>query len=285
MWYIWIMSSAAACPSFREILERPEPEIDLAAAALAIAREEYPGLDPGAFLARLDEAAALAMPGIRAACGNPFAIIDALNRCLYDELGFRGNEENYFDPRNSYLNEVLDRKRGIPITLSIVTMEVARRVGFALEGVGFPGHFIVRHVAGDREILIDPFHRGEILLLEDCKRLLRRSYGSRMAIEPRFFEAVGVKAILGRLLTNLKYIYMRDSDYPRALRVIEQLIALLPDEPRHRRDRGVVQLRLGRYSLAVDDLERYLRAAPKAKDAAEVRKQIVSIHRLTAMLS
>ena len=279
------MSPAAACPSFREILERPEPEIDLASAALAIAREEYPGLDADAFLARLDEAAALAMPGIRAASGNPFAIIDALNRCLYDELGFRGNEENYFDPRNSYLNEVLDRKRGIPITLSIVTMEVARRVGFALEGVGFPGHFIVRHVAGDREILIDPFHRGEILLLEDCKRLLRRSYGARMAIEPRFFEAVGVKAILGRLLTNLKYIYMRDSDYPRALRVIEQLIALLPDEPRHRRDRGVVQLRLGRYSLAVDDLEWYLRAAPKAKDAAEVRKQIVSIHRLTAMLS
>jgi regulator of sirC expression with transglutaminase-like and TPR domain len=270
---------------FLDIVARPDQEIDLAAGALLIARDEYPGLDVAAYLARLDSMAREARPAIAAAGDNPFAVIDALNTYLFAVQGFHGNREMYFDPRNSYLNDVLDLRRGIPITLSVIYMEIGSRLGFPLEGVGFPGHFMVRHAAAGREILIDPFHGGEILLTEDCRARLAESCGDGMALEPRFFQTSGHRAILTRMLANLKHVYLQAQEFGRALRVIHRLAALAPQDPHHLRDRGLAHAGLGHHARAADDFEMYLQRSPDAADAAAIRRHIKSLRRLTAMLN
>lgn len=275
----------ARCDDFLEIIARPDRKIDLTGAALLIARDEYPGLDVDAYRSRLDRLAQEASPRIAAALGNPFAAIDALNSYLFREQGFRGNHEEYFDPRNSYLNDVLDRRRGIPITLSVLYMEVAARAGLPLEGVGFPGHFLVRHASGGREILIDPFHSGEILLQEDCRERLAVVYGEEVPLEPRFFETAGPRAILARILQNLKHVYHQARDYTRSLRIIERLLDMDPDDPHHLRDRAQARAGLSQYAGAVADLERYLGLATEAPDARQVREQIKSLRRRAATLN
>ncbi len=279
------MIASIARRAFLECIARPEREMDLPTAALLIAQEEYPDLELGLYKARLDRLAEDARARLPGPLDNPFAVIDALNGYLFEDLGFRGNSEEYFDPRNSYLNEVLDRRRGIPVTLSIIYMEVARKVGFSVEGVGFPGHFIVRHVEGHRQILIDPFHGGQILLPDDCRRRLRRSYGADVNLETRFFDRVSKRQILARILINLKNIHMNRGDHGRALAAIERLLALTPGEPHHIRDRGLVHVRLGHFTPALVDLERYLRLAPDAGDAGKIRSRIKTIHHLSAMLN
>src|SRR4029453_5021658 len=144
------------------------------------------------------------LPRLKGIDGNPFAVIDALNTCLFVEEGFRGDTEEYFDPRNSFLNEVLDRKRGIPITLSVIYMEVAARLGYSMRGVGFPGHFIGRHATEGRDILIDPFHQGEILMPEDCRGRLKAVFGTEVPFNTRYLDSVGKRQILTRMLENLK---------------------------------------------------------------------------------
>jgi len=270
---------------FLQLVSRPEREIDLAVGALLIAKEEYPEIDPSRYLAMLDDLAARARNAVGRAGSNPFAIIDALNRFLFDELGFRGNTEDYFDPRNSYLNEVLDRRRGIPITLSLVYMEIGRRVGFPLQGVGFPGHFLVRHSDAGREILIDPFHAGEILVPEDCRRRLEEVVGRDVPLEARFLKGVGTRQILIRMLNNLKQIHIERDDDERALAVIDRLLALEPDDLENLRDRGTAHLRLSHFGRASQDLEAYLRLAPDARDTPTVLEQLKALRRLTAMLN
>ncbi len=270
---------------FLQLLTRPEAEIDLALGALLIAKEEYPDIDTGLYLARLDALAARAHGAVERAGGNPFAVIDALNVFLFEEQGFRGNMENYFDPRNSYLNEVLDRRRGIPITLSLVYLEVGRRLGLSLEGVGFPGHFLVRHTGNDREILIDPFHEGEILVPDDCRRRLEEVVGRSIPLEPRFLEGVGTRQILIRMLNNLKRIHIEREDDERALSVIDRLLVLDPEDPENLRDRGTAHLRLSHFGSASQDLEAYLRLAPEARDTPSVLAQLKALRRLTAMLN
>ncbi len=275
----------SARQQFLNLIDLPDGAIDLGRAALVIAKEEYPDLEVAAYLSRLDGMAEALRPRLERARDNPFAAIEAINEQMFGALGFRGNDDQYFDPRNSFLNDVLDRKLGIPITLSLVYMEVARRVGFPLQGVAFPGHFLVRHARQGRDILIDPYHGGEILFAEDCRRRLRESYGTDLPLDQRFFRRATTKQILTRMLNNLRGIYLASGDFDRALGVLDRLMVLTPEDAGVRRDRGVAQLKLRRFGAAEAELKAYLAMAPEARDGEEVRRQIRQIWKVTAQMN
>jgi len=267
---------------FQALLE--EPVLRLDEAALAIAAEEYPALDAPACLARLD---ALAEQVRQRTVGarRISSTVKALREVLFEEEGFKGNEKSYYDPRNSYLNEVLDRRLGIPISLSLLFMEVARRVGLPLEGVGFPGHFLVklRPELGP-EIFIDPYNGGELLTPEECvARFKNVSHGREF--DERFLHAVTPRQILGRMLHNLKRIYVEQGDDVRAFWVIDRLLLLHPDAMDEVRDRGLVEARLGLKPAAARDLEAYLAHAPGAADVGDVRELLASIRAHPALLN
>jgi regulator of sirC expression with transglutaminase-like and TPR domain len=203
---------------------------------------------------------------------------------LFEGHGFRGNRENYFDPRNSFLNEVLDRKTGIPISLSVLYMEVAQRIGLLLEGVGFPGHFLVRCLGDDKEIVLDPFNRGEIRSRESLEKMLYRLYGREMPLDPSFLRPITNKQILRRMLNNLRMIYLRENDFVKVLPVMEQLVILDPTSAEDIRDRGAVYLKLECFKQALEDFQTYLRLASLADDASEVRRQIGSLSKQVAQI-
>ncbi len=252
--------------------------VPLDEAALAIAAEEYPGLDAGAYLARLDALAervrAVAGPSFRAASG-----LRALRQVLAEEEGLRGNEGDYFDPRNSFLNEVLDRRLGIPISLSVVWMEVARRAGLQLHGVGVPGHFLAKYVSGSgAEVFVDAFRGGEMLSADECAARFRARNGGR-ELERRWLEAVGARQILVRMLHNLRRIYGERKDDVRAYWVLDRILLLSPAHLGALRDRGLAAARLGGAAAARRDLESYLARSPDASDADEVRGVISGLGR------
>jgi regulator of sirC expression with transglutaminase-like and TPR domain len=253
---------------FREMVARPDADIDLAEASLLIAGEEYPDLEPGRYLARLDEmAAALRGQAREARAGEAAA---ALNRLLFEQEGFHGNTEDYYDPRNSFLNDVLDRRTGIPISLCTVYMEVGRRAGLSVEGVSLPGHFVVRLSSPAAPVLVDPFHGGAVLSLEDCQRRLDRIYSGRLRLAPAMLAACGRKAILSRMLRNLKGIYVKAGDYVRALRAVEMLRSLDPQSVDELRDRGVLYAALDCFAAAAADLEAYLALRPQCAEAPQL---------------
>jgi regulator of sirC expression with transglutaminase-like and TPR domain len=255
---------------FASLIARPV--IPLAEAALAIAGEEYRGLDIGAHLRTIDglgsRVAARLLPPPRPA----LQVLAALKSVLFEEERFRGNEAEYYDPRNSFLNEVLGRKLGIPITLCLLYIEVAGRAGLPLQGVGFPGHFLVRCPAGEgmaEDLFVDPFNGGDLLTGEECVARFRALLHGR-EFDPKFLEPVTPVQILSRMLHNLKKIYVEAGDDVRALWVIDRLILLSPGNLEERRDRGLVSARLGGTASAVKDLSDYLAASPQAADAEEV---------------
>lgn len=254
------------------------PEIPLAEAALAVAAEEYPRLDVARYVRALDALGvrvATRLPGVR----SPLAILAAMKKVLFDEEGFRGNEADYYDPRNSFLNEVLDRKLGIPITLSILYIEVAARSGLALQGVGFPGHFLVKLPAGGGlpgDLFIDPFNGGDVLGADECTARFRAALHGR-EFDPKFLEAVAPPQILSRMLHNLKKIYVEKGDDVRALWVIDRLLLLSPGNLEERRDRGLLSARLGGLKAAAQDLQAYLDGSGQAPDAGEVRSLLDDI--------
>ncbi|MEI8190762.1 MAG: transglutaminase-like domain-containing protein, partial [candidate division NC10 bacterium] len=252
--------------AFAQLVQRPEAAIDLAQAALFIAKEEYPDLDVAVYLARLD---AMGEEVQRLADGSldPHRLIAALNEHLFRQLGFHGNPENYYDPRNSFLNEVLDRRTGIPITLSAVYLEVARRIGFPLHGVGMPGHFLVKYAGRDEEIVVDPFGGGGILSDADYQRMLDRITGRKLCFERGMLATLGTRQILARMLTNLKAIYFNNQEYAKALSIVERLVILQPQTASEIRDRGLLSCQLKRYADASADLDRYLRLVPEAEDS------------------
>jgi len=268
---------------FRLAVGRPEEEIDLGRAALAMARCDYPDLDLGAYLSRIDNLAAAATA--RLGTGpDVYRSIAALNYVLFHELGFHGNRENYFDPKNSYLNEVLERRIGIPISLSVLYMEVARRIGLTLYGVGFPGHFLVKHTGDSEEILIDPFNQGEIRSRESLETMLYRSYGGEIGFDAEFLEATPKKQILRRMLNNLKIIYLKQGNLIKGLSVVERLHVLDPTSAEDIRDRGFIYLQLECFKQAREDLESYLRLKPHAEDADGVREQVAVLTRQVAQI-
>jgi regulator of sirC expression with transglutaminase-like and TPR domain len=259
-----------------------DEEIDLSRAALAIAQYEYPALRPEPYLARLDEL------GKRARCftgeeNNPYRLIAAINYVLFKQEGFRGNRDDYYDPRNSFLNDVIERKTGIPITLSVLYLEVARRAGLKLHGVGFPGHFLVKYHEDDEEIVIDPFDKGEVRTLEDIHALLDGLYSGKVAFRPEFLAPVTNRQIVHRMLNNLKGIYLSEDNPLKALSAAERLVILEPSSAPEIRDRGRLYLKLECFQQAISDFEAYLRLAPDASDADEIREQVVELKKGAAL--
>ena len=267
-----------------DILARPDREVDLAEAALLVAAEEYRGLDVRGYLARLDEMGVALRQRLDDE-PRPERAIVALNHYLFQEQGFRGNTERYYDARNSYLNEVLDRRTGIPITLSTVFMEVARRAGLEVEGVGLPGHFVVRVHTTSRTLLIDPFHGGTLLSEQDCQDRLDRIFNGNVKLEPRMLRPCRRKDMLERMLRNLKAIYLRDQDRERALRVIDLLVRIQPGSAEDLRDRGILYAALDCYGLAARDLDSYLSLAPGAKDAQDLAARAAQLWHKAARLN
>ncbi len=274
----------AARERFTQLVSGPEGELDLAEAALLIAQEEHPELDVAAYLRRLDELAAAVRARLPEA-PEPTEIIHSLNIQLFGEEGLAGNESEYYDPRNSFLNEVLDRKRGIPITLSLIYLEVGRRLGLPLAGVGFPGHFLVKYSGADGELVLDPFAGGVTLSREELAQKLRRMYGDAnpfLAQIPQLLAPASKKEILLRMLHNLKGIYLQQNDFTRALAAIDRILLVTPDLAMEVRDRGAVHQRLGHLQAALQDFRRYLQMVPNAEDAETVR---TLISRMTAQLN
>ncbi len=246
---------------FYHEVNQSDDQIDLGRAALYIAQETYPHLDPDEYLAALDTMATEVeerLPNQR----YPMRVLQILNHYLYEDLGFRGNSDHYYDPRNSFLNQVMDRRMGIPLTLSLVYLEVARRIDFPMVGIGMPGHFLIRPEFESVGIFVDPFQQGEILFPEDCQDRLQQIYGSSVQLQDRFLEPVGPRAFLVRMLTNLKMIYLNQGDLVNALSMSERIMLVRPKHQMERRDRGLIYYQLGRWTEARQDLEDYLSNLP-----------------------
>lgn len=242
--------------------------LDVAEIALHLARDEYPQIDVDGYLAELEAMAREASRYIR---GTLTARVHGLCRYLCHDMGFRGNKKDYYDPLNSYLNQVLERRLGIPITLSAVALAVGCRVGLNLCGIGLPGHFIVKAVEGDEEVLFDPFHGGRILTVTDCENLVRQVTGKEYAITQQTLMGLPAALVVMRMLNNLKAIYLRQSDMPRAIRVLGRLRQLAPEDPEVQRDLGVCLVHAGQPGKAIDLLAGYLDVAADALDAEAIR--------------
>lgn len=251
-----------------------EPGEALAPAALAVAGVEYPALDGGPYLLRLERMAEAAAGRLQRHEGAPASTrIAALNAYLYEELGFSGNREHYDDPRNSFLNEVLDRRLGIPISLAVVYLEIGRGAGLRLEGVNFPGHFLVRSPAGPGEmedLIVDPFHAGAILSEVDCRHLLRQHLGEEAAFDHGLLATATRQHIVVRMLVNLKRLYVRMRSFPQARAIADLLLAVDPSALAELRDRGLLAYHMEDFAAALKDLEAYLRLMPRG-EAADVQ--------------
>jgi regulator of sirC expression with transglutaminase-like and TPR domain len=210
---------------------------------------------------------------------------EQLTRFLFGEEGFQGNHDDYYDPRNSYLNDVLQRRTGIPIALGVVLLEVGRRLGLPLEGVGFPGNFLVRVRDGRQDRLLDPFRGGRALDREECQLLLERALGPRVALEGRFLAPLGARGILARMLRNLKVIFLSQSDAGHAGTVLDALLLLEPASWADRRDRGKLRHTQGDLLGAAADLEAYVLQRGKAEDIDEVRGLLQQVRRRQAMVN
>lgn len=268
---------------FAEIVAREDDEINLAEAALLVAAEEYSRLDVNLYLWKIDSFGDIAREHA-AESSNPIDFITALNTTLFEQLGFSGNRESYYDPRNSYLNEVIDRRTGIPITVTVVYIEVARRIGFPVKGVGLPFHFIAKHEADDGDVFIDPFNGGRVLGAAECGALINQMSGGEVELRPEHLDAVTNKQILTRMLSNLLGIYSA-ADRQRALTTIDRILLISPHSTPHIRDRGLLLAATGDRSKAIAELERYLELAPQAADAEAIREQITSIRQSQARLN
>jgi regulator of sirC expression with transglutaminase-like and TPR domain len=254
-------------------LSRSDAEMDLARATLLVAKEEYPQLSVDLYLARLDQVA----EEVKDRLANETAQLIVLGEVidtLYTRRKLAGNREAYYDPRNSFLNDVLDRGVGIPLTLGIVVLEVGWRLGLPLEGVKFPGHFIVRYTGSEVRLLIDPFDGGRIRFEDDAQQLLDQGYGGMASMQEAFLRPSTKREMLVRLLTNLKGIYTKIGDDRRSLAVVERLLMIMPTAPLESRSRGMLLAKLGRHEEAAHQLEAYLRVSPAAGDTHNVQKLV-----------
>lgn len=249
---------------FAAMANQPEEAVDLAAGALMIAERGDPGMDPVAALAQLEALAHAARPHVEDA-GDAQTRAGALNRFFFEVEGFSGNAADYYDRRNSFLHQVLARRTGIPITLAVLYMEVGRRVGLRVEGINFPGHFLVKLVEPGVEVLIDPF-TGTIVPPESCAERLRQLAGEDAAFDPAMLQQAPKTQILRRMLTNLKLIAVQEEHFDEALGWTDLAVALT-DDPGELRDRGLLHFRLERFVEAAADLERFVALLP-ADDAA-----------------
>jgi regulator of sirC expression with transglutaminase-like and TPR domain len=274
----------ASLERFAELVTREQ--FSLAEACLLLAQDEYPAVDVAGGIARLD-AIASTVRGRLGADAAPEQKVAALNNHLYAELGFAGNQDAYYDPRNSYLNEVLERRTGIPITLSIVYLEVGRRLGLAVQGVSFPGHFLVRLRLARGTLVLDAFTAGEPCSESELRtrlgRVLPAAEAGRADLE-RYLEPASPREIVARVLRNLKGIYLKAGKLEQALAVMQRMLLVVPESAEELRDRGLVYAGLECFRPAVADLQNYLRRRPEAADATEMHAKVVELRAAAARL-
>jgi regulator of sirC expression with transglutaminase-like and TPR domain len=270
---------------FAEIVSRDQ--FDLAKASLMLAQDIYPYVDIPAYLGRLDDIAGAIKKRV---AGDAFAEqkVLALNYYLFNEMRFSGNVDDYYDPRNSYLNEVMERRIGIPITLSILYLEVGKRLGLNLKGVSFPGHFLVKLAVKRGQLVLDPFTGGEAQSEADLRQRLEQVLSSGKAKEAQldqYLEPATPRQIIARVLRNLKNIYTQTGKLEQALAVMHRMLLVMPESVEELRDRGLVYQQLECFRPALSDLQNYLRRRPQASDAAEIHAKIVELKQSAARLN
>jgi len=261
---------------FENEVRRPEEHVDLALCALLIAQAEYPQLAIERHLTQLDHLAEEVRDRLSDESA-PLVVFRETIDTLFRRRGFTGNRDAYYDPRNSFLSDVLDRKKGIPISLGVVLLEVGWRLGLPLEGVNFPSHFLVRYSGDAIRLLVDPFHGGEIRFEDEAQELLDRVYGGMVRVRPRFLQPATKRDILARMLGNLKSIYLNIQDHDRALGTVERILVIRPTAAVQIRDRGTLLARVGRTEEALEQLRWYLDHAPEAADADRIRDLVARI--------
>jgi regulator of sirC expression with transglutaminase-like and TPR domain len=268
------MRLSPASQRFYQEVQKADGRISLAMAALYIAQEDYWDMDPRHYIEKLDRMA----DSVRSRLPKnryPLKVIQVINQYLFEELKFSGNRQNYYDPDNSCLNCVLDRRLGIPISLSLVYLEITARLGFPMVGVGMPGHFLIRPAIDEMEVFVDPFHQGEILFLADCQERFYQQYGRNapnVQWQDDYVSAVPPKAFLVRMLLNLKTVYLALEAFERAIATLDKLLILMPQQPQQMRDRGLLHYELQQYEQAEQDLKGYLRSQPQAPDYLNIQK-------------
>lgn len=266
-------------------LSAEEPAgLPLDRAALEIATIEYPGLDPEPSLAVLDSLAS-ELEGRLTNLSDGQEFVAAANHLLFEELGFKGNEEHYYDPRNSCLNEVLARRLGIPITLSIIYMEIGRRLAKPIYGIGLPGHFLIEYSDASFSAYLDPYHGGRILSPGECLVLAAERSGLPFQLDSAVLRRVTKKQILARMLTNLLGIYIHGMAIERALKVLDLLITAWPDAAEQYKRRGLIHFQLHHYRAAKRDFETYVLMVPDAPDRGEVERHIEAMYRWLAAVN
>lgn len=281
--------------AFAALVTGEDAAIDLALAALLIACSEYPDLNIAQYMAHFDALAQqvrtlLSLPDAPMLADLPpetdlLAVITAINQVLFEHEHFQGNTQDYYNPSNSFLNQVLERRTGIPIALSLVYMEVGKRVGLHLDGIGLPFHFVVGCRLPQGRIYIDPYESGRVYSEHECRERVRQMLGSKGRLHAQWFEPVSHKQLLVRMLNNLKHIYLHVEDYARALAMCDRIILLVPRSPLERRDRGFIQLQLKYYMRALKDFNAYIELAPEAEDHEEIQKQIRAIRNVISMMN
>jgi len=271
----------ADSPEFQRLL-RHDPGVDLVRIALEIARDAYPGLDPAPYEARIDALAARARERC-AAVDKPRRVLGQINWVLFVEEGFQGNSGEYYDPRNSYLNEVLDRKTGIPISLAVLYWRLAERLGLGVAGVNLPAHFMLRVGRGDATVFVDPFHDGALLDRDGCRKQVSRMAGRPVTLTDDQLAPCPAAQVVMRMLRNLKAIYLRNHDYPSAAPVQRRLAALDPGNAAEQRDLGMLFLRLERPAEAIAPLQSFLDIHPADPAAGEVLGLLRAARRDVAM--
>jgi regulator of sirC expression with transglutaminase-like and TPR domain len=270
--------------TFQQLVTLPDAAIPLAEAALMIACEEYPQLELSPYIDELDHIAQSAQskrnPG-----DSPMETVHRINGVLFDAYGFRGNTDDYYDPRNSFFNDVLDRRIGIPITLSAVYIEVARRLDFRISGVGMPGHFLVKYSDRKEEFFIDAYNRGQILTQEDCRERLRAQYGDALEFHERLLGRATNRQILWRMLNNLKDIYVKSHTIDKCLSIVDMMLMVDSEDLVQFRDRGLLRMQMRQFAGAGRDLQHYLQHSPNAEDRQEIENHIKELKRIRAMMN
>ena len=270
----------------RQIVSGPDEDISLAEAALLIAGHGYPDLNVNAYLSRIEELA-YRLRLILDVGDSVSERISALNQFLFGDLGFAPNSDDYYDPRNSFLNEVLERRTGIPITLCVIYLELGRKIGLPLQGVSFPGHFLVKCAVPEGAVVLDPYSGGISLGLQDLQKRLREVRGGEVsrAIVAELLVSASNKEIIVRLLRNLKAIYLREHKLDRALPIVDWIIATMPEQTPELRDRGMIYQELECSRAALADFEEYLKRLPDCDDAEDIRTRIVELRLEAARLN
>lgn len=277
--HISIMQTHYPLPDWNDLAAYGDDELPLLDTSLLIARDEYPQLDAASYAAAIQSYADALRPQLSEDCELPVKLT-VINRYLFEELGFAGNNQQYDDPRNSYLNEVFDRKLGIPISLAVVQIELTRRLGLPLDGISFPGHFLVRMPVDDGILVMDPYNKGRPVGAEELKERATPHLGGHMPDDHQLIEILEPathRMILSRMLRNLQGLYLERTDWERAARTADRLLKISPDSAEALRDRGLAYRELGYAKGAREDLARYLQMLPDAEDEEPVRALLVEV--------